>query len=40
VARGGFTILLSSGHTLRVPTAFDVEDLRRLVDVLAETSVC
>jgi transposase-like protein len=40
VAREGFTILLSSGHTLRVPTAFDVEDLRRLVDVLAETSVC
>jgi transposase-like protein len=40
VASGGFTIMLSSGHTLRVPTAFDVDDLRRLVDVLAETSVC
>ncbi len=40
VASGGFVVTLPSGHTLRVPTSFDVDDLRRLLDVLAETSVC
>jgi transposase-like protein len=39
-ACGGFAILLSSGHSLRVPSAFDADDLRRLLDVLTEPSVC
>ena len=37
---GDFALVFSSGHTLRIPAAFDAQELRRLLDVLAETFAC
>jgi transposase-like protein len=37
---GDFALVFSSGHTLGIPATFDAQELRRLLDVLAETFVC